>query len=1007
MWVDKLTIFLVIITIFFMIVAYNPASAREIIVDNIDSGSDFRSIQEAVNNSSSGDTVIVMPGTYKENIIVNVTSLTIRSESKNSEVLVKSSEENKSIFLITANNVTLSGFNITGAKGNYTYYPAGICLKNARNCKITGNTLFENYLGICLVNADYNILSKNFLFNSSISLNEDSNMNDLRDNELEEGPISLSYSSYNTISENSLFNGSISMGESSRNNLTNNTIEKGSIFLGVWCSLNLISKNNISNGWGVSIACCGGGDIISDNLISNCSTGVSTYDHGIDVINNSIIDCYSGIDISQSPSRIYNNTLLNCSTGIIVTDSSTDILNNVIISSAECGLSIPDRESDERIYNNYFNNTINVRLGNHSEYTWNNSRISGTNIVGGPYLGGNYWANPNGTGFSEACTDSDGDWICDSPYNVNGSDFDFLPLASISRTQNIPVANFSTNITQGIAPLSVQFTDFSQYALLWNWDFDNDGRSDSTEKDPVYEYKAPGNYIVNLTVSNANGTASKVQEIIAQEAESFPVADFSANVTSGQAPLSVHFTDFSQNVAKRAWDFNNDGITDSTNITAVYIYTFPGTYVVNFTVSNSKGTFSKLSPITVSPIQRVDGQLILTEYQITTNGLNPSRPAIYKDRIVWSDNCNGNYDIYMYNLSTSRETQISTSESDDFSPDIYGDRIVWNDLRNGNGEIYMYNLSTKKETQITTNGLALSPKIYEDKIIWVDYRNGDFKNSSNSDIYMYDLFTHNETQITSNISDDLDPDIYGDRIVWCAKRHESENSDIYMYDLSTLKDTKITTNESQHMHPLIYGNRIIWEDYLNGKSSLYMYNLSTSTETQIVTNQSGYVWPAIYEDRVVWADSRNGHIAIYMYDLSTQRENRITTNRLSSADSAIYENKILWIGNSNGNKEIWNNEIYMCIVSEEGNIPELPVVDFSASPTSGTAPLKVLFTDNSTGGPTSWLWDFGDGINSKHALNATHTFNEPGKYNVSLIVMNGNGSSTKIVPEYITVFKRE
>ncbi|AKB51143.1 cell surface protein [Methanosarcina barkeri str. Wiesmoor] len=1001
MWVNKLTVFSAV-AIFLITVVYSPASAREITVDNNGSGADFRSIQEAVNNSSSGDTVLVMPGTYNENIIVNINSLTIKSKSKNPEVLVKSLEENKSVFLITASNVTLSGFNITGAKGSYTYYPSGICLKNTRNCKITGNTLFENYLGVCLVNADYNIVSKNFLFNSSISLNEGSNMNNLRDNALEEGPISLSYSRYNTISENSLFNGSISMGESGMNNLTNNTIEKGSIFLAAWCSLNLISKNKILNGQGISIACCGGGDNISDNVISNCSTGVSTYDHGIDVINNSIIDCYRGIYIAQSPSRIHNNTILNCSTGITVMDSTTDISNNIIISSAKCGLSIPDREFDERVYNNYFNNTINVRLGNHDKYTWNSSRVSGTNIVGGPYLGGNYWANPNGTGFSEACTDSDGDWICDSPYNLNGSDFDFLPLASISRTQNPPVANFSINITQGLAPFSVQFTDSSQHALLWNWDFDNDGKSDSTEKDPVYEYKAPGNYTVNLTVSNAKGTASKAQKIIAQDAKSLPVADFSVNTTKGQAPLSVIFTDLSQNVAKRAWDFNNDGITDSTNKTAVYTYTFPGTYIVNLTVGNSKGSFSKLFPITVSPVRRVDGQLILTEYQITTNGVNPSRPAIYKDRIVWSDNRNGNPDIYTYDLSTSMETQITTIKSYDYSPEIYGDRIVWTDYRNGNGDIYLYNLSTKKETQITTNESASNPKIYEDKIIWVDYRNGDIQNFSNPDIFMYDLSTHNETQISSSASDDFSPDIYGDRIVWCAKRHESENSSIYMYDLSTSKNTKITTNESQHMNPVIYGDRIIWEDYLNEKRSIHIYNLSTSTETQIATSQSGYHWPAIYENRVLWADYRNGHIDIYMYDLSTQKETRITTNGLSFAESAIYGDKVVWTGNING-----KSNIYMCIISEEGKIPEPPIPDFSAFPTSGGAPLKVLFTDNSTGGPTSWLWDFGDGINSKHALNATHTFNEPGKYNVSLIVNNANGSATKTIPECITVFKKE
>ena len=35
--------------------------------------------------------------------------------------------------------------------------------------------------------------------------------------------------------------------------------------------------------------------------------------------------------------------------------------------------------------------------------------------------------------------------------------------------------------------------------------------------------------------------------------------------------------------------------------------------------------------------------------------------------------------------------------------------------------------------------------------------------------------------------------------------------------------------------------------------------------------------------------------------------------------------------------------------------------DFVAAPTSGNAPLKVQFTDTSTGNPTMWRWDFGDG----------------------------------------------
>ena len=81
-----------------------------------------------------------------------------------------------------------------------------------------------------------------------------------------------------------------------------------------------------------------------------------------------------------------------------------------------------------------------------------------------------------------------------------------------------------------------------------------------------------------------------------------------------------------------------------------------------------------------------------------------------------------------------------------------------------------------------------------------------------------------------------------------------------------------------------------------------------------------------------------------------------------------------------------------------------PVAEFTANVTSGTAPLVVPFTDTSTGGvPTSWLWDTGDGTNSKHAMNATHTFTKAGTYTVSLTVGNAAGNNTVTKPNYIVV----
>ena len=73
-----------------------------------------------------------------------------------------------------------------------------------------------------------------------------------------------------------------------------------------------------------------------------------------------------------------------------------------------------------------------------------------------------------------------------------------------------------------------------------------------------------------------------------------PVANFTANITSGTVPLTVQFTDISTNVTSWAWDFNNDGTVDSTEQNPVYTYTAAGNYTVNLTVSNADGNNSEV-----------------------------------------------------------------------------------------------------------------------------------------------------------------------------------------------------------------------------------------------------------------------------------------------------------------------------------------------------------------------------------------------------------------------------
>ena len=82
--------------------------------------------------------------------------------------------------------------------------------------------------------------------------------------------------------------------------------------------------------------------------------------------------------------------------------------------------------------------------------------------------------------------------------------------------------------------------------------------------------------------------------------------------------------------------------------------------------------------------------------------------------------------------------------------------------------------------------------------------------------------------------------------------------------------------------------------------------------------------------------------------------------------------------------------------------PAAPVAGFTASPTSGYAPLPVQFTDTSTGTITGRTWDFGDG-NGSTSPSPSHTYSNPGTFTAKLTVTGAGGSSSKTVT--ITVKK--
>jgi len=210
------------------------------------------------------------------------------------------------------------------------------------------------------------------------------------------------------------------------NNIVNNTVAS-SIEIEGTTGL-LCSRNTIKNGGNDAIDIDSTTDsvFIYNHIENDGDEGflISDSDH-LDFINNTVRDCSGmGFYVDNSDDlNIFNNTIDGNSRGIYSTSGNWhyrwNITGNYITNNHLYGFTLVV-VADSIFYNNYIENN---RCYAHTctGTRWNISKTLGTNIIGGPYLGGNYWD----TCFSG---DADGDGLGDTPFDWCRSDIDYLPL---------------------------------------------------------------------------------------------------------------------------------------------------------------------------------------------------------------------------------------------------------------------------------------------------------------------------------------------------------------------------------------------------------------------------------------------------------------------------------------------------------------------------------------------------------------------------------------------------
>ncbi len=162
------------------------------------------------------------------------------------------------------------------------------------------------------------------------------------------------------------------------------------------------------------------------------------------------------------------------------------------------------------------------------------------------------------------------------------------------------IADFSGTPTSGETPLLVNFTDLSTGSIdSWLWGF-GDGNT-STNQNPINTYNTIGTFTVSLTVTDINGSDSETKTDYITVTAPVIIPQFDADVTSGEVPLIVSFTDQSiGNNISWLWDFGDEN--SSTDQNPIHIYNDPGTYTVRLTISDSYSSQTEIKTdyITVS-----------------------------------------------------------------------------------------------------------------------------------------------------------------------------------------------------------------------------------------------------------------------------------------------------------------------------------------------------------------------------------------------------------------------
>jgi PKD repeat protein len=562
----------------------------------------------------------------------------------------------------------------------------------------------------------------------------------------------------------------------------------------------------------------------------------------------------------------------------------------------------------------------------------------------------------------------------------------------------LPIAEFTKNTTEGLTPLTVNFiATASTPDATYSWDFGDEGNGTGQIVD--HTFANAGNFNVILTVSNANGTANSTQTITAVE-PIMPVANFTANKTSGLTPLTVTFdASTSQNADSYSWNFG-DG-TNGTGKIVEHTFAKAGTFNVILTVRNANSTNS-----TVQTVTAIEPILPIAEFtKNATEGITPftvnfvATTSTSDATYSWDfgDGINGTgkivehtfakagtFDVVL-KVSNANGTVNSTAQTiTAIEPVLPVASFIANKTLGLTPLTVTFDASTSQNADSYywdfgdgTNGTGkIVDHTFENTgifnvVLKVSNANGTVTSTPQTITAVEPIlpvaeFTKNATEglipftVNFDASTSQNADSYswnfGDGSNGTGKIVEHTFAKAGTYNVILTVSNANSTNSTEQNITAIEPILPIAEFTKNATEGLIPFTVNFDASTS--QNADSYSWN--------FGDGSNG-------------TGKIVEHTFAKAGTF---NVILTVSNANG-----TNSTPQTIITE---VPPPVPPSFTANKTSGVIPLTVNFNASASQNADSYYWDFGDG-NYGTGQVVDHTFANAGNFNVILTVSNANG----------------